>query len=170
MRFKNLAIEVLRKLLQDEIKIRKRKNEIRYKSLLELLEKTIEEYENNIINSSKVIERLLELAKEIKKVEKAGNSLGLSEEEVAFYDALSQGKKHINDNEQLKKIVKDLVKIIRRDLMIDWTNNEQIKARIRANVRILLLQNNIPKKEGDQILELILSQAKSLYADYVFAE
>jgi type I restriction enzyme, R subunit len=166
MRFKNLAIEVLRKLLQDEIKIRKRKNEIRYKSLLELLEKTIEDYENNIINSSKVIERLLELAKEVKKTEKAGESLGLSEEEVAFYDALSQGKKHIKNDDQLKAIVKDLIKIIRRDLMVDWTNNEQIKARIRANVRILLLRNSIPKKEGDQLLELILNQAKSLYADY----
>jgi type I restriction enzyme, R subunit len=92
--------------------------------------------------------------------------LGLSEEEVAFYDALSYSKKYIKDNDQLKKVVKDLVRIIRRDLMVDWTNNEQIKARIRANVRILLLRNSIPKKEGDQLLELILNQAKSLYSDY----
>jgi type I restriction enzyme, R subunit len=166
MRFKNLAIEVLRKLLNDEIKIRIKTNEIRYRSLLDLLEQTIEDYENNIINSSKVIERLLELAKEVKKVEKAGESLGLNKEEMAFYDALSRGKKYINNNEQLKKIVKELVKMIKRDAGVDWTNNEQIKARIRANVRILLLRNNVPPAEGEKILELIFKQASALYQDF----
>lgn len=167
LRFKNFAIEALRKLLQDEIRIRLRKNEIRYKSLLELLEKTIEEYENNIINSSKVIERLLELAKDVKKIEKAGESLGLSEEETAFYDAFLQGKRYINSDEKLKQLVRELVKMIRRDLTVDWTNNEQIKARIRANVRMLLLRNNIPPTESGSLLERIFTQASSLYRDVI---
>jgi len=167
MRFKNLAIEALRKLLQDELRIRMRKNAVRYKSLTELLEQIIEEYENNIINSTKVIERLIELAKEIKSVEKAGSKIGLSEEEMAFYDVVSSSKKSDLKNGELKDLVKELVKIIKRDLTIDWTNNEIIKARIRANVRLLLLQRKLPSQESEQILDSIYQQATALYRDFV---
>ncbi len=166
MRFKNLAIEVLKKLLNDELRIRIRKNTIRYKSLLELLEDIIEEYENNIISSVKVIERLLELAKEIKEAEKAGNRLGLTEEEMAFYDALSLAKKSDLKNGEFKNLVKELVKIIKRDLSVDWTNSEIIKSRIRANVKLLLLRNNFPPKENEKIIDLVLQQAFSLYRDF----
>lgn len=167
MRFKNLAIEALRKLLQDELRIRMRKNAVRYKSLTELLEQIIEEYENNIINSTKVIERLIELAKEIKSAEKAGSKIGLSEEEMAFYDIVSSTKKSDLKNGELKDLVKELVKIIKRDLSIDWTNNETIKARIRANVRLLLLQRKIPSQESENILDLVYQQATALYRDFV---
>lgn len=167
MKFKNLAIETLKKLLNDELRLRMRKNLIRYKSLLELLEKIIEEYENNIINSTKVIERLLQLAKEIKSSEKAGDSLGLTQEELAFYDAISVGKKTLKKDDEMKSLVKELVKVIKRDVSIDWTNNEIIKARIRADVRLLLLKNNFAQTEGEILLNSIFQQAKFLYADYI---
>lgn len=167
MKFKNLAIETLRKLLQDELRLRKRKNLVRYESLMELLEQIIEEYENNIINSTKVIERLIELAKEIKGVEKAATNLDLSEEELAFYDAISEGKKAIKKNGELKNLVKELVSAIKRDLTVDWTSNEIIKARIRANVRLLLLRNEYPQQDTEFIVDLIFNQAQSLYRDYV---
>lgn len=167
MKYKNLAVEVLRKLLQDELRIRIRRNAVRYKSLLELLENTIEEYENNIISSTKVIERLIELAKEIKTAEKMGQGLGLDEEEVAFYDIIAGGKKAISKNGEIKKLVRELVKIIKRDLAVDWTNNEIIKARIRADVRLLLLRNKFPAKESEIILESVFQQARTLYSDWV---
>ncbi|MEM3609485.1 MAG: type I restriction endonuclease subunit R [Candidatus Anstonellales archaeon] len=167
MKYRNLAVEVLRKLLEDELRIRVRKNASRYKSLLELLENTIEEYENNIISSTKVIERLIELAKEIRMAEKAGENLGLSEEELAFYDIIVGGKKAINRNGEIKKIVKELLKIIKRDLSIDWTNNDIIKARIRADVRVLLLQNKFSVEESETLLESIFQQARLLYNDWV---
>jgi len=169
MKFKNLSIEVLRKLLRDELRIRMRKNTVRYRSLMELLEQIIEDYENNIINSTKVIERLIELAQQIKSAEKAGANVGLSEEEMAFYDAISAGKKAIKQNSELKKLVQDLVRVIKRDLSVDWTNNEIIKSRIRANVRLLLLQNQFPPEESENILDLIFQQASLLYRDYTSA-
>lgn len=164
-RLKNLTIEAIRKLLDDELRMRLKTNLLRYRSLLEILDEIIEEYENNIINSSKVIERLIELAEEIRTAERAGDVLGLSEEEMAFYDALSQGKKALRDKE-LKGLVKELVKTIKRDIAIDWTNHEIIKARIRANVRLLLLRHDVSFEEVDIITDRIYEQAFYLYKDY----
>lgn len=167
MKYKNLAIQTLRKLLNDEIKLRKKKNVIRYQSLLALLQEIIEQYENNIINSGKVIEKLIELAKEIKQVEKAGEDLGLSEEELAFYDALSKGKKAIKGDEELKSLVKEIVKSIKRDLTVDWTNNEVIQARIKANVKRMLVVKKVERQLIDNLVENIYHQAFNLYKDYV---
>ena len=167
MKYKNLSVDVLRKLLNDELRVRMKKNLVRYKSLLDMLEDIIEKYENNIINSTKVIEKLIELAKEIKRVEKQGEEVGLSEEEMAFYDAISTGRKAINGNGELKELVRDLVKIIKRDLAIDWMNSEIIKARIRANVKLLLLRKGYKAEESEKVLDLIYQQAFSLYRDFV---
>ncbi len=166
IKYKNLAIEILKKLLNDEINLRMRKNAIRYKSLLELLEKIIEEYEDRVISASKVIERLIELAKEIKKSDETAGQMDLSEEELAFYDAIAS-QKMINQDERIKELVKELVKLIRRDLTIDWTNNEIIKARMRDNARLLLLRNQFQPKETEEITNLIYQQAFYLYKDYI---
>jgi type I restriction enzyme R subunit len=167
MKLKNLAVEALKKLLRDELKLRMKKNVVRYKTLLEMLENIIEEYENNIINSAKVIERLLELAKEIKSAEKGGEALGLTEEEAAFYDAISVGKKKLGKDKNTMSMVKDLVKLIKRDIAIDWTNNEIIKARIRADVKLLLLRNSFAPQESEILLDSIFQQARFLYAEYI---
>jgi type I restriction enzyme R subunit len=166
LKYKNLTIEVLRKLLENEIGLRIKKNKIRYYSLSELLEKIIEEYENRVINASKVIERLIELAQEIKKADKEARETGLSEEELAFYDAIAS-KKMIKQDEKIKELVKELVKMIRRDLTIDWTNSEIVKARIRDNVRFLLLRNDFKPEETEEITNLIYQQAFALYRDYI---
>lgn len=166
-KFKNLAIDVMKKLLDDQIKARMKKNIVRYKSLLEMLEDILEKYENNIINSGQVIEKLIALAKEIREVEHAGDELGLSEEELAFYDALaSYGKRGINDDD-MKKIVQRIVKTIKRDIAVDWTNNEQIKARIKANVRLVLLQNQIDALMSEKLVESIYYQATKMYENFV---
>jgi type I restriction enzyme R subunit len=165
LQHKNLAIEILRKLLEDEIRLRMRKNNIRYRSLLEMLEKLIEEYENRMISASKIIEKLIELAQEIKKADKEAEETGLSEEELAFYDAILS-KKMVRKDEKIKELVRELVRIIRRDLTIDWTNNEIIKARIRDNVRLLLLRNNFKPEETEELTNVIYEQAFVLFKDY----
>jgi len=167
--YKNVAIAVMRKLLNDEIRLRMHKNVVRYNSLLELLEQVIEDYENRIIDSTKVIQRLVELAREIKVAEAAGADLGLSEEEVAFYDAIAMnGDKVIKEDDKLKRIVQDLVKAIRRDLTVDWTNNEMIKAKIRADVNRILLVSGIQLSEPERqrVLERIFRQAIALFKDF----
>jgi len=162
---KNLTIEAIRKLLNDDLRMRMKTNLFRYQSLLKMLEEIIDEYENNIINSSKVIEKLIELAKEIRKAQGDGEELGLTSEEIAFYDALSVGKKSLKD-QGFKDLVKKIVKTLRRDIAIDWTNHEIIKARIRADVRLILLQHNISLGEVNQMIERIYEQAINLYKDY----
>ncbi len=91
----------------------------------------------------------------------------VSEEEMAFYDAISVGRKAINENGELKELVRELVKIIKRDLAIDWMNNDIIKARIRANVKLLLLRKGYKAEESEKVLDLIYQQAFSLYRDFV---
>ena len=166
LKYNNLTIEAIRKLLNDEIKIRIRTNKIRYQPFSEMLEKIIEKYENRIISASRVIEQLIELAKDIKKAEQDGQSLGLTEEELAFYDAISN-KQKFNKNEDAKELAKELVKIVRRDLCVDWTNNDILKARIRDNVRRLLLSKGFKPEEEKEITNTIYQQALHLYKDYV---
>lgn len=167
MKYKNLAVEVLKKLLNDELRVRVKKNATRYETLMRLLEQIIEEYENNIINSGKVIERLVELAKEIQKTEGEMRATGLNDEEAAFYDLVSHGKHSIAKNGELKNLVRDLVAMIKRDLTVDWSNNEVIKSRIRANVRLLLLRKQIPVEQAEELVQSIYHQAFALYRDYV---
>lgn len=161
MRFKNLAVEMMKKLLDDEIRSRRRKNEIRFATLKDLLDDLIEKYENNVISSSEVIERLIELAKELREQEHAGDELGLSEEELAFYDAVAHGKKGMNG--EVKEMVKEMVKMIRRDIAVDWTDNDVIKSRIRANVRLLLLRSGYSKDEAESMVDKIIMQASLLF-------
>ena len=161
MRFKNLAVEMMKKLLDDEIRVRRRKNEIRFATLKDLLDELIEKYENNVISSSEVIEKLVELAKELREQEHVGGELGLSEEELAFYDAVAKGKKGMNG--EVKDMVKEMVKMIRRDIAVDWTDNDVIKSRIRANVKLLLLQNGFAADEAESMVDKIIMQASLLF-------
>jgi type I restriction enzyme R subunit len=167
MEYKNLAIETLEKLLRDEIQLRMRKNLFRYRSLLEILEKVIEGYENRVISATKVIEKLIELAKELKKKEIEGKETGLTEEELAFYDALATQGKLALKNGEIKSFVKELVREIRRDITIDWTNNEIIKSRIKAKIKLLLAKRKVPVQQISQFTELLYLQAENLFKDYV---
>ncbi len=147
--------------------MRTKKNVTRYETLMRLLEQIIEEYENNIINSGKVIERLVELAREIKKTELAMRDTGLTEEEAAFYDLVSKGKHRIARNGEMKEFVRELVSIIKRDLAVDWSNSEVIKSRIRANVRLMLLRKQVPAEEAEVLVESIYDQTLALFRDFI---
>jgi type I restriction enzyme R subunit len=166
LKYKNLSIQVLKKLLNDEIKVRMRKNVVRFESLIEILEKIIEKYENNLINSSQTIEQLINLAKEIQKAESEGVELGLTDEELAFYDALAKGKKHLRSNKDLKETVIQILQEIKKDLTIDWENNEVIKARMRADVRRVLLRKGIEPEEVEIYINDIMRQAYTLYKEW----
>ncbi|MDP3970215.1 MAG: type I restriction endonuclease subunit R, partial [bacterium] len=165
-KFRNVAIEVLRKLLNDEIRVRMKKNVIRYKSLMEMLERIIEQYEKNIFSSTQVIESLITLAKEIKSADKSNEVLGFSEEEAAFYDALKLGSGLVMKDVELKDLVKRIVELVKNNLTIDWTNSEIIKARIRSNVTRLLMQKQFPVEKRENVIKMIFEQAKAMYGEY----
>lgn len=163
-RLKNLTVETIRKLIEDDLRIRGRKNIFRYRTLSESLQETIEQYENNIISSTKLIEHLVELAKDIKTAQKYGEATGLSADELAFYDAVSYGRKTFSRD--LKPLVKELVAAVKRDLSVDWTNQENIKARIRADVKLILLRNNFDFAEAEKITDNVFVQAVNLWQDF----
>lgn len=164
-KLKNLTIEAISKLLKEELQLKIKTNRTRYTTLLELLEEAIEQYENNIINSARLVERLVEVAREIKKAEEDGKELNLSQEELSFYDALSEGKQKIKKNE-MTSLAREIVKAIKRDISIDWTNHEIIKARIRANVRFVLLRHQIEVEDLEPLTEKIYDQAIIMYQNY----
>jgi type I restriction enzyme R subunit len=167
-KYKNFAIDVVRKMLDQEIKIRSKINKTRYETMLNLLTDLIEKYENNIISSAEVIKNLLEIASDIKKMDAQSQELGLSEEEISFYDSLytDPDLKRVGIN--VKDFVKDLTKRIRRDLAIDWLNNENIKSRIKQNVRLLLLQKGIIEQmQTERLVQSIFSQTERVYKEYL---
>lgn len=166
-KFKNLAVDTVRKLLDQELISRMRTNRARYETMLTMLTDLIEKYENNVISSAEIIKRLLEIADEIKKLDQEGQSLGLSSEEITFYDTLSADPDLKEAGINIQQFVKDLTKRIRRDLTIDWTNNETIKARIRQNVRLLLIQKGIIQQEqADRLIECIYQETVRVYREY----
>ena len=166
-KYQNLAIDTVRKLLDQEIKARTRTNKARYETMLTLLTDLIEKYENNVISSAEIIKHLLEIADEIKKLDAESKELGLSPEEIAFYDTLAADPDLKNAGIDIKEFVKDLTKRIRRDLAIDWTNNETIKARIRQNVRLLLLQKGIVEQvQTERLINSIYQEVVRVYREF----
>ena len=168
VKYQNLAIDVVRKMLDQEIKVRSRVNKVRYETMLTLLSELIEKYENNVISSAEIIKHLLEIADEIKKLDEESKELGLSSEEVVFYDTLVGDPDLKKAGIDIKEFVKELTRRIRRDLAIDWTNNETIKARIRQNVRMLLLQKGfVEQVQAERLIESIYQETVRVYREYL---
>jgi len=166
--YHNFAVDSVRKFLDQEIRARMRVNTARYETMLTLLEGLIEKYENNVISSAEIIKQLLEIADEIKKLDQESKDTGLSEEEIVFYDTLEKNPDLKNAGIDIKEFVKELTKRIRRDLAIDWTNNETIKARIRQNVRLLLLQKGIIEEmQTKRLIESIYMETVRVYREYL---
>lgn len=166
LKFPNLRIEILRKLLAEKITVRIKCNPLRFSSFKERLEKTIRAYHARAISSAQVMEELIKIAKELRESEIEREKLGLTEEEIAFYDALALGKEYILSNEQLKNLAKELVTIIKKNLSIDWTKHESIKAKVRATVKRVLRVSGISPIKYPNTVKLIMDQAEVLYKEW----
>ncbi|MBI3794854.1 MAG: type I restriction endonuclease subunit R [Nitrospinae bacterium] len=166
MERKNLALELLRKLLNDEIHSRTRKNHILSKKLSELLENSIRKYQNNLLTTAQVIEELIKMAREIKDSDKRGEFMGLSEAELAFYDALAnnQSAKDVLGDDKLRELSRVLVKKVKKNTSIDWTLKESVQAKLRVIVKRTLRQFGYPPDLELLATENVLKQAE-LQAD-----
>jgi len=165
---KNLALETLRRLLQDEIKLRKRKFLIQSRSFSEMLEESIRKYRNRAIETAQVIEELIRLAKEMREASQRGEGLGLTDDEIAFYDALE-----INDSavkvlgdETLKAIARELVDTVRKNTTIDWTVRESVRANLRVMVKRVLRRHGYPPDKQEKAVKTVLEQAELLCKDW----
>jgi type I restriction enzyme R subunit len=161
---RNLAVELLQKLLKGEINIRKRKNVVQARSFAEMLEQTIRKYKNRAIEAAQVIEELIHLAKEMREANARGEKLGLSEDELAFYDALETNDSAVKvlGDETLRVIARELVATIRENIAIDWTLRENVRAKLRVYVKRILRKYGYPPDKQEKATQTVLEQAEVL--------
>lgn len=165
---KNLALELLRKLLNDELRVRRKKNVVQSEAFSEKLEKTVARYRNRAVETAQVIEELIRLAKEMREAQRRGEDLHLTEDEVAFYDALetSDSAVAVMGDTVLAQIARDLTQTIRNSVTIDWTVRENVRAQIRVRVRRLLARYGYPPDKREHAVETVIKQAELLAAEW----
>jgi len=168
---RNLAVELLRKLLSGEIRTRRRKNVVQARSFAELLEQTIRRYQNRAIEAAQVIEELIGLAKEMRQANARGEKLGLSDEELAFYDALEVNDSAVKvlGEPTLVKIAHELVESVRKNVTIDWTVRENVRAQLRVIVKRILRKYGYPPDKQEKATQTVLEQAEALSAEWAVA-
>ena len=164
MPYKNLAVELLRKLLNDEVKTRSRQNLVQARSFAELLENSVRRYQNRAIEAAQVIEELIELARDMREAEKRGEKLGLSNDELAFYDALevSDSAVKVLGDDTLRTIARELVETVRKNVTIDWTLKESVRAKLRVIVKRILRKYGYPPDKQEAATVTVLQQAELL--------
>ncbi len=168
---RNLAVELLQKLLKGELATRRRKNVVQARSFAEMLEQTIRRYQNRAIEAAQVIEELIGLAREMREASARGEVLGLSEEELAFYDALETNDSAVQmlGDETLRAIARELVKTVRNNVTIDWTLRENVRAQLRVLVKRILRKHGYPPDKQEQATQTVLEQAALLSAEWAVA-
>lgn len=170
---KNLAVELLQKLLKEQVsKMAGKRNIVKTRTFLDMLESSLKRYQNRAIETAQVIEHLIELAKKMRDETKRGADLGLTDDEVAFYDALLENESAVREmkNEDIKIIAKELVKSLKSNLKINWSEREQVKALIRVNIKKILKKYGYPPDMQAKATALVLEQAEELYGNWVAEE
>ena len=161
---RNLAVELLQKLLKGELTTRRRKNVVQARSFAEMLENTFWRYQNRAVEAAQVIEELIQLARELREADARGEELGLSEDEVAFYDALETNDSAVQvlGDETLRDIARQLVQTVRSNVAIDWTLRENVRANLRRLVKRILRKHGYPPDKQEKATQTVLEQAEVL--------
>lgn len=167
---KNLAVELLERLLQGEIKSRFASNVVQDRKFSEMLADVIRRYQNRSIETAKVMEELIEMAKKFRAAASRGEQLGLHDDEVKFYDALANNESAVRElqDETLKKIAQELTRSLRENLTVDWSERESVRAKLRLLVKRLLKKYKYPPDQTEEAVELVLQQAQSLGEEWSF--
>ena len=171
MKERNLAVELLERLLKGEIKSRFKTNVVQEAKFSELLQESLTRYRNRAIETAQVIEELIEMAKKFQEAAQRGEVLGLNAEEVAFYDALATNEAAVRElgDETLKKIAVELVQRLRSSVTVDWAVRETVRARLRVMVKTLLKRYKYPPDRQEEATETVLKQAETLSAEWALA-
>ena len=165
---RNLAVDLLQKLLRGEIKTRLKRNVVQARSFAEMLEQAVRRYQNRAIETAQVIEELIRLAKEMRDAHGRGEALNLTEDELAFYDALETNDSAVKVlvDETLKKIVRELVAIVRKNVTIDWTIRENVRAHLPVIVKRILRKYGYPPDKQEKATQTVLEQAEVLSGEW----
>ena len=165
---KNVAVALLRKLLSDEIKVRRKRNVVQARAFSEMLQSTMNSYHNRAISNQEIIEELINVAHKIKAAADRGDALNLTEDEVCFYDALIQNNsaESLMGDDKLKAIAAELVNKVRQSVTIDWTLRESARAKIRVIVKRILKEFGYPPDLEAEAVKLVLEQAETMCEDW----
>ena len=165
---RNLAVELLQKLLKGEVATRRRKNVVQARSFAQMLEQTLRRYQNRTVEAVQVIEELIQLARELREATARGEKLGLLEDELAFYDALETNDSAVQvlGDETLRAIARELVETVRGNVTIDWTLRENVRANLRRLVKRTLRRHGYPPDKQEKATRTVLEQAEVLSADW----
>ena len=168
MPHRNLAVELLQKLLKGELATRRRKNVVQARSFAQMLEQTLRRYQNRAVEAAQVIEELIQLAREMREANARSEALGLSEDEVAFYDALETNDSAVQvlGDDTLRAIARELVETVRSNVTIDWTLRENVRANLRRLVKRILRRHGYPPDRQEQATLTVLEQAEVLSAGW----
>jgi len=171
MQQRNLAVELLERLLKDQIKSRFKTNVVQSAKFSELLQQSLTRYRNRAVETAQVIEELIAMAKKFQAEAQRGMELGLSPDEMAFYDALATNEAAVRElgDEALKKIAVELVVKLRGSVTVDWAKRETVRARLRVMVKTLLKRYKYPPDRQEEATDTVLSQAETLSAEWVAA-
>jgi type I restriction enzyme R subunit len=172
MEHKNIALEVLKKLLNDEIKSRAKKNLVKSRSLMEMLEDSIKRYHNKILTAAEVIEELIHLSKEIINMDTEAIHLGLTDFEYAFYTAVSNNDsaRELMQQDKLRELAVVLTETIRKNASIDWTIKESVKAKLKVAVKRILRKFGYPPDMQMLATETVLKQAEMIAEELLETE
>ena len=172
MEHKNIALEVLKKLLNDEIKTRTKKNLIQSKSLMEMLKNSIKKYHNKILTAAEVIDELIQLSKEIQKMDKEPQEMGLSDFEYAFYTAIANNEsaRELMEKDKLRELAVVLFEKVKANASIDWTIKESVKAKLKVIVKRTLRQYGYPPDMQKLATETVLKQAELIAEEITCGE
>jgi type I restriction enzyme, R subunit len=165
---RNLAVDLLQKLLKGELATRRRKNVVQARSFAEMLEQTIRRYQNRAIEAAQVIEVLIQLAKDMRAASARGERLDLSNDELAFYDALETNDSAVKvlGDETLRTIARELVESVRKNITIDWTLRENVRAHLRVLVKRILRKHGYPPDKQEKATQTVLAQAEAFTAEW----
>ena len=168
MKHRNLAVDLLQKLIKGELSTRRRQNMVQARSFAGMLEETIRRYQNRAIEAAQVIEELVELAKQIREATARGEELGLTEDELAFYDALETNDSAVKilGDDTLRAIAQELVETIRNNVTVDWTLRESVRANMRIKVRQVLRKHGYPPDKAQKATDTVIQQAELLSEEW----
>lgn len=172
MKEKNLAVELLKKLIAEQVSVYRRTNIVKSEKFSEIMQRSINAYLNGMLTNEEVIDEMLKLAKQIASDQKEGNKLGLNADELAFYDALTkpQAIKDFYENEELIAITKELAETLRKNKTIDWQKRESARAKMRMLIKKLLKKHKYPPEGMEDAVQTVMTQCELWTDNYSFEE
>ena len=172
MKEKNLAVELLKKLISEQVAVYRRTNIVKSEKFSEIMQRSINAYLNGMLTNEEVIEEMLKLAKQIAADQKEGNKLGLTADELAFYDALTkpQAIKDFYENEELIAITKELAETLRKNKTIDWQKRESARAKMRMLIKKLLKKHKYPPEGMEDAVQTVMTQCELWTDNYSFED